>query len=82
VTVDADGIPTISQHLKSDVLLPASLYPGHIRSTDNSNNNAIVLGTDQGLYLDPESIVVSITGGTDISVADDGGGAFTINFTG
>ena len=82
VEVDANDVMTITQYRKSDIILPASLYPAHIISTDNSNDNAITKGTDNGVYLAPDAFVVSISGGTDITIDDDGGGAFTINYSG
>jgi len=44
-------------------------------------NNLLTID-EGGIFLGDEQIVVSITGGTDISVSDGGSGVWTINYTG
>jgi len=51
VVTDADGVPTFSQHLRSDLTLPAVTLPFNIISSDGGN--AIVRGTDDGLFYEP-----------------------------
>ena len=81
VTVDVDGVVTVAQHRRSDVILPASLYTGHILSTDNSNDNALTLGTDQGLYLAPDAFVTGLTSAGGITVSDNGDGTWEVDDT-
>ena len=79
VTVDADGVGAVEQYRKSDIILPASLYPAHIRSTDNSNDNAITKGTDNGLYLAPDAFMTGLTQAGGITVSDNGDGTWEVD---
>ena len=51
IVVDGSGGVTISQHLKSDLILPGISLPTKIVSTDAPNE--IYIGTDGGLIVDP-----------------------------
>ena len=67
VEVDADSVMTILQSRKSDLELPASLYPFAIISTDA--DQSLVPGTDGGIYVR----TVSGDANNDISAGSDGG---------
>jgi hypothetical protein len=51
VAVDGDGVATITQHLRSDLITPGISLPTRIISTDAPNE--IYIGTDGGLIVDP-----------------------------
>jgi hypothetical protein len=80
VIIDGDDNATIVQIVKSDVDMPAAFFPATIASLDAEN--LLTTGTDEGVMLDPEDVVTDITGGTDIDSTDDGGGSWTIDYTG
>ena len=51
IAVDGAGAAAITQHLKSDLILPGISLPTKITSTDSPNE--IYIGTDGGLIVDP-----------------------------
>jgi hypothetical protein len=80
VAIDANDDATILQITKEDIHLPAAFLPAKIASLDVEN--LLTIGTDEGILLDPDDVVVQISGGTDISTTDDGDGVWTVDYTG
>jgi hypothetical protein len=80
VAIDGSDVATITQFQKESIHLPAAYLPTAILS--GAGTNLLSTGTDNGVRLNPEDVVTDITGGTDIDATDDGGGTWTIDYTG